>query len=73
MSHAFEPMYAFVHFRTLRAKMTFLNHCKHFRLQNTTSDAIQRAICCTPHPPERLLFLGKFPVMLRNSKLSRPE
>ena len=66
-------MYAFIHFRTLKAKMAFLNHCKRFKLQNTLGQAFQRAICCVPIPPERLLFLKKFPVMLRNSKLSRPE
>jgi hypothetical protein len=73
VSQAFEPLYAFIHFRTLKAKMAFLNHCKRFKLQNTFGQAFQRAICCTPEPPQRLLFLGKFPIMLRNAKLSRPE
>lgn len=53
--------------------MAFLNHCRRFKLQNTVGQAFQRAICCTPSPPERLLFLGRFPIMLRNAKLSRPE
>lgn len=66
-------MYAIIHFRTLRAKLAFINHCKRFKLMKTTSQAIQRALCCTPLPPEKFLFLQKFPLMIRNSKLSRPE
>jgi hypothetical protein len=39
----------------------------------TTSQAIQRVLCCTPMPPEKFLFLKQFPLMIRNNKLSRPE
>lgn len=73
ISQAFEPIYAIIHFRTLRAKLAFVNHCKRFKLMKTTGYAIQRAICCTPMPPEKFLFLKKFPLIIRNNKLSRPE
>jgi hypothetical protein len=73
VSQIFEPMYAYLHFRTLKAKITFLNHCRHFRLQSTTGQALLRALCCTPQPPENRLFLGKHPLMVHNSRLSRPE
>ena len=66
-------MYAYIHFRTLKAKIAFLNHCKQFRLQSTWGQGCLRSICCAPNPPERQLFLNKFPVMLRNTKPSRPE
>lgn len=72
-SQAFEPMYAIIHFRTLKAKLAFLNHCKRFKLISSTGAAISRALCCTPTPPEKFLFLGKFPLYIRNNKLSRPE
>lgn len=28
---------------------------------------------CTPDPPVNKLFLGKFPIMIRNNDLTRPE
>jgi hypothetical protein len=72
-SQIFEPLYAIVHFRTLKAKLAFLNHCKRYRLQNTFGQSLQRFLCCTPLPPQHQLFLGKFPIFIRNNNLSRPE
>jgi hypothetical protein len=66
-------MYGIIHFRTLRAKLAFINHCKKFRLMKTGGQSFLRCLLCTPQPPEKYLFLGKFPVMIRNNKLSRPE
>lgn len=57
ITHAFEPIYAIVHFRTLVAKYAFLNHCKRFHLQDTIGQAFQRCICCVHQPPSRQLFL----------------
>jgi len=73
LSQTFEPLFAFIHFRTLKAKMAFLNHCKKFRLQSTLGQSCARSLCCTPEPPERQLFLGKYPVMVKDTKISRPE
>lgn len=72
-SSAFEPMFAFVHFRTLKAKVAFLNHCRHFKLTSSVGQGCLRALCCTPPPPERTLFQGRFPVMIKNTRISRPE
>lgn len=66
-------MYAYIHFRTLKSKIAFLNHCKHFRLQSTLGQGFARALCCTNKPPQNKLFLGKFPIMVKDHKISRPE
>lgn len=73
MSQVFQPMHALIHFRTLKAKIAFLNHCKRYKLMNSMGQAFARALCCTPRPPERLLFMGKFPLMIKNTKTSRPD
>jgi hypothetical protein len=73
ISQAFEPMYAIIHFRTLRAKLAFINHCKRFKLIKSFGQSFLRCILCTPPPPEKFLFIRRFPVMIRNNKLSRPE
>ncbi len=73
MTQAFQPIYAIIHFSTLSAKLKFLNHTRRFKLVNSTSQAIQRVLCCVDPPPEDKLFLGKFPLMVRSTKLSRPE
>lgn len=72
LSGTFQPMYAFIHFRTLKAKIAFLNHCRHFKLTNSFGQGCLRALCCTPHPPERTLFQGRFSPMLKNTRISRP-
>lgn len=66
-------MYAYIHFRTLKAKMAFLNHCRRFRLQNSLGQNLLRTLCCTPQPPERYLFLEKFAIFMKNTKIIRPE
>ena len=66
-------MFAYIHFRTLKAKIAFLNHCKTFRLQKTLGQSCARSLCCAAQPPERQLFLGKFPVMIKDTRISRPE
>ena len=73
LSQAFEPLFAYIHFRTLKAKIAFLHHCKTFRLQKTLGQSCARALCCAAEPPERQLFLGKFPVMVKDTRISRPE
>ena len=57
ISQAFEPQYAIIHFRTLKAKLTFINHCKRFKLTNSLGERIARSICCTPNPPPKYMFL----------------
>ena len=35
ISQTFMPKYAIIHFRTLKAKLNFINHCKRFKLINS--------------------------------------
>ena len=62
-----------IHFRTLKAKFAFLNFNRHFKLQTGCMASFQRCLMCTPDPPPSELFQNKYPLMIRNNNLSRPD
>ena len=73
ISEEFEPLYAIVHFRNLKAKYSFINMCKKYALVNKLSYKLRRCLCCMPQQPERQRFLGKEEILIESTDLARPE
>lgn len=69
----FEPIYAIIHFRNLKAKFAFVNMCKKYALVDSIGYKLRRCLCCMPPLPERQRFLGKDELIIKSTNLARPE
>ena len=68
----FEPIYAIIHFRNLKAKFAFVNLCKKYALVDSFGYKLKKALCCMPQLPERQRFLGKQELVIKSTNLARP-
>ncbi len=71
-SSDFEPIYALIHFRNLKAKYAFMNVCKKYGLINKFSASFRRCICCIPGLPEKLKFNRKDDLMIESVNIPKP-
>ena len=73
VAQEFEPIYAIIHFRNLKAKFAFVNMCKKYALVDSFGYKLRRCLCCMPELPERQKFLGKDQLVITSTNLARPE